>query len=106
MCIRDSYQYGWRDSDAAGSVAKRGLNADVVRSISALKEEPEWMLNLRLRALKLYERKPMPAWGADLSGIDFDNIKYFVRSTEKQANTWEDLPDDIKRCLLYTSRCV
>ena len=91
------YQYGWRDSDAAGSVAKRGLNADVVRSISALKEEPEWMLNLRLRALKLYERKPMPAWGADLSGIDFDNIKYFVRSTEKQANTWEDLPDDIKR---------
>lgn len=92
-----SYQYGWRDSDSAGSTAKRGLNEDVVRNISALKDEPEWMLNTRLKALKLYERKPMPTWGADLSGIDFDNIKYFVRSTEKQAQSWDDLPDDIKR---------
>ena len=92
-----AYQYGWRDSDAAGALARRGVDDDVVRNISALKNEPEWMLNLRLKALKLYQRKPMPAWGADLSGIDFDNIKYFVRSTEKQANTWEDLPDDIKR---------
>ena len=92
-----TYQYGWHDSDAAGLSAQRGLNEAVVRNISALKSEPEWMLNLRLKALKLYARKPMPAWGADLSGIDFDNIKYFVRSTEKQAQTWEDLPDDIKK---------
>src|SRR6185312_5182595 len=53
-------------------------------------------LNLRLKGLRLFDRKPMPAWGADLSTIDFDNIKYFVRSTEKQAASWEDLPDDIK----------
>jgi Fe-S cluster assembly protein SufB len=92
-----TYQYGWRDSDTAGAGAQRGLTEDVVRNISGLKNEPEWMLNLRLKALKLFRRKPMPAWGADLSGIDFDNIKYFVRSTEKQAQTWEDLPDDIKR---------
>ena len=92
-----SYKYGWHDTDAAGESARRGLTEDVVRNISALKEEPEWMLNTRLKALKLYNRKPMPAWGADLSGIDFDNIKYFVRSTEKQAQSWEDLPDDIKR---------
>lgn len=91
------YQYGWRDSDVAGATAKRGLNEDVVRNISAMKGEPEWMLNTRLKALKLFERKPMPAWGADLSGIDFENIKYFVRSTEKQAQSWEDLPDDIKK---------
>ncbi len=91
------YQYGWRDSDVAGASAQRGLNPDVVRNISALKNEPEWMLNLRLKALKLFDRKPMPAWGAELDGIDFDNIKYFVRSTEKQAQTWDDLPDDIKR---------
>ena len=51
---------------------------------------------MRLKGLKLFDRKPMPTWGADLSGIDFDNIKYFVRSTEKQAATWDDLPDDIK----------
>ncbi|HOC13952.1 MAG TPA: Fe-S cluster assembly protein SufB, partial [Propionicimonas sp.] len=92
-----TYQYGWHDSDLAGTSAKRGLNEDVVRNISALKSEPEWMLKLRLKALKLFDRKPMPAWGADLNEIDFDNIKYFVRSTEKQAQTWEDLPDDIKR---------
>ena len=51
---------------------------------------------MRLKGLKLFERKPMPTWGSDLSGIDFDNIKYFVRSTEQQAGSWEDLPDDIK----------
>ncbi|MBK8459787.1 MAG: Fe-S cluster assembly protein SufB [Micropruina sp.] len=91
------YQWGWHDSDNAGATAKRGLTDDVVRNISGLKSEPDWMLQTRLRGLKLFERKPMPHWGADLSGIDFDNIKYFVRSTEKQAQTWEDLPDDIKR---------
>ncbi|AHU88686.1 Fe-S cluster assembly protein SufB [Trueperella pyogenes] len=92
-----NYQYGWHDDDPAAEAAQRGLNEDVVRNISALKNEPEWMLNKRLRALKLFERRPMPTWGGDLSGIDFDQIKYFVRSTEKAATTWEDLPEDIKR---------
>jgi Fe-S cluster assembly protein SufB len=54
------------------------------------------MLDYRLKALRLFERKPMPNWGSDLSGIDFDNIKYFVRSTEKQVTSWDDLPVDIK----------
>jgi Fe-S cluster assembly protein SufB len=90
------YEYGWADSDVAGAVAKRGLNEAVVRDISALKSEPEWMLDLRLKGLRLFGKKPMPTWGADLSGIDFDNIKYFVRSTEKQAASWDDLPGDIK----------
>ena len=67
-----------------------------MRDISAKKNEPQWMLDLRLKGLRLFGRKPMPAWGADLSGIDFDNIKYFVRSTEKQAASWDDLPADIK----------
>ncbi len=90
------YDFGWADSDTAGAGAKRGLNEDVVRDISAKKNEPEWMLETRLKALRLFQKKPMPSWGSDLSGIDFDNIKYFVRSTEKQAASWEDLPDDIK----------
>ena len=90
------YEFGWADSDAAGAAAKRGLNEDVVREISALKNEPDWMLKARLRALHLFGRKPMPNWGADLSGIDFDNIKYFVRSTERQAASWDELPADIK----------
>src|ERR671911_206606 len=90
------YEFGWADSDAAGASARRGISPQVVADISALKSEPEWMLQRRQRALQLFERKPMPTWGADLSEIDFDNIKYFVRSTEKQAQTWEDLPEDIK----------
>ena len=91
-----NYEYGWHDSDAAGMSAQRGLSEAVVRNISALKSEPEWMLEMRLKGLSLFEKKPMPHWGADLSGIHFDNIKYFVRSTEKQATSWEELPDDIK----------
>ena len=90
------YDFGWADPDAAGATARRGLSADVVADISALKSEPQWMLDFRLKALDMFERKPMPRWGADLSGIDFDNIKYFVRSSEKQAATWDDLPADIK----------
>ena len=90
------YEYGWADSDVAGATAKRGLSEDVVRGISAMKNEPEWMLEARLKALRLFHKKPMPTWGADLSTIDFDNIKYFVRSTEKQATSWEELPEDIK----------
>src|SRR5690606_20715288 len=90
------YAFGWADPDPAGASARRGLNEEVVRDISAKKSEPDWMLETRLKALKLFERKPMPNWGADLSGIDFDNIKYFVRSTEKQATSWDELPPDIK----------
>ena len=91
-----AYQYGWHDSDAAGAAARRGLDESVVRGISALKNEPEWMLQSRLKALSLFGQKPMPEWGADLSGIDFDAIKYYVRSTEKPASSWEELPSDIR----------
>ncbi|MEU4421643.1 Fe-S cluster assembly protein SufB [Actinoplanes sp. NPDC024001] len=90
------YEYGWADADVAGAAAQRGLSEAVVRDISAKKSEPQWMLDLRLKGLRLFDRKPMPNWGADLTGIDFQNIKYFVRSTEKQAASWEELPEDIK----------
>ena len=90
------YEYGWSDSDLAGATAQRGLNESVVRSISSLKSEPQWMLDLRLKGHRLFGRKPMPTWGAELGTIDFDNIKYFVRSTEKQATSWDELPADIK----------
>ncbi|AEF40352.1 MULTISPECIES: Fe-S cluster assembly protein SufB [Hoyosella] len=90
------YAYGWSDKDDAGSIARRGLSEEVVRDISSKKDEPEWMLDARLKALRIFDRKPLPQWGADVTGVDFDNIKYFVRSTEKQAASWEDLPEDIK----------
>ena len=94
--ISTSYDYGWHDSDDAGQTAKRGLDEQVVREISAAKDEPEWMLQRRLKAYKTFQRKPMPTWGIDLEPLDMDAVKYFVRSTEKQAQTWEDLPEDIK----------
>src|SRR5690606_36465927 len=90
------YEFGWHDGDTAGASAKRGISEAVVRDISTLKSEPEWMLKTHLKGYQLFGRKPMPTWGADLSGIDFENIKYFVRSTEKQAQSWEDLPEEIR----------
>jgi len=90
------YEFGWSDPDSAGASARRGINEDVVRDISGKKDEPECMLERRLRGFDYFGKKPMPTWGSDLSGIDFDNIKYFVRSTERQAQSWEDLPEDIR----------
>lgn len=90
------YEFGWSDSDEAGASARRGISEEVVTDISGRKDEPEWMKNFRLKGYNFFTKKPMPSWGADLSEIDFDNIKYFVRSTEKQAQSWEDLPEDIR----------
>src|SRR3954467_1029639 len=90
------YGYGWADTDVAGASGQRCLSQAGVRDISAKKSEPAWMLDRRLKALSIFDKKPMPNWGSDLSGIDFDNIKYFVRSTEKQAPSWDALPADIK----------
>jgi Fe-S cluster assembly protein SufB len=91
-----AYEYGWHDTDTAGAEARRGLDEGVVREISAIKDEPDWMLKNRLKALRLFERKPMPSWGADLSEIEFQDIKYYVRPTEKKVSSWDELPDDIK----------
>ena len=91
-----TYEFGWHDKNDAGKNAKRGLTEDVVRDISSKKNEPAWMLETRLKALEMFQKKPLPNWGAYLGDIDFDNIKYFVRSTEKQATSWEELPDEIK----------
>ena len=73
------YEFGWSDSDAAGASARRGLSDEVVSDISALKNEPDWMLKNRLKALKIFGMKPMPTWGADLSGIDFDKDRKSTR---------------------------
>src|SRR5215207_8967106 len=80
------YEYGWADADTAGAIAQRGLSEAVVRNISALKSEPQWMLDLRLKGLRLFDRKPMPNWGADLTGIDFQNTydKLGIPEAEKQ----------------------
>ncbi len=91
-----AYKYGWSDESKPVNIIKKGLSEQVVREISELKDEPDWMLQARLKGLRHFESRPMPSWGSDLSGIDFDDIYYFVRSTEAQANSWDDLPEDIK----------
>ncbi len=91
------YKFGWADRDDQYSfTSQKGLSRELVAEISDLKDEPEWMRKLRLRAYDAFMRRPMPNWGADLSGVHFDDIYYFVRATEKQAASWDDLPDDIK----------
>src|SRR4026209_498022 len=90
------YRFDWKDASHSDFEQKRGISPAVVEEISSLKNEPDWMRKRRLKALKHFEQRPMPWWGADLSGIDFENIYYFIRSTEKQAKNWEELPEDIK----------
>src|SRR5881275_2113533 len=96
--VGDNYKekYGFFDPEKFVFKAKRGLSPEVVKEISWMKNEPEWMTKFRLRALQIWEKKELPTWGADLSPIDFQNIYYYLKSTEKQGKTWDDVPADIK----------
>ncbi|HYA44665.1 MAG TPA: SufD family Fe-S cluster assembly protein, partial [Acidimicrobiales bacterium] len=91
------YQLGWSDiEDFYVFKPKKGLNEDIVREMSWMKGEPEWMTQRRLKALRYFERRPMPTWGGDLLGIDFDNIYYYVKPVDKQVSAWDQLPDSVK----------
>jgi Fe-S cluster assembly protein SufB len=90
------YKYGFKDPENFVYRSKQGLDESVVREISAQKSEPEWMLEFRLRALEHFNQRPMPNWGADLSGLNMDEIYYYVRPAEAAGLTWDDVPDTIK----------
>lgn len=75
----------------------KGLSEKIVEELSRIKSEPEWMKKFRMDALKAFNARPMPTWGGDLRKIDFNNITFFARATDKKVNSWKDLPDDIKR---------
>ena len=90
------YKWGFHDEENPVIKIERGLNEDVIRQISAHKGEPKWMLDFRLDAYEIFLSKPMPNWGADLSGIDFDNIFYYLKPAESNARSWDDVPDTIK----------
>jgi Iron-regulated ABC transporter membrane component SufB len=91
------YQYGFRDKDVAVFRAERGLTPEIVKQISEMKGEPKWMLDFRLKALEIFYKKPMPQWGGDLSGLNFDEITYYVKPTEKTGRSWDEVPEEIKR---------
>ena len=91
------YKYGFHDSeDNYVFKAERGLSREVVEQISKMKDEPQWMLDFRLKAYEHFRSRPMPAWGPDLSGLDLENIFYYVKPTQGSEKSWDNVPDDIK----------
>ncbi|BAD41023.1 Fe-S cluster assembly protein SufB [Symbiobacterium thermophilum] len=95
--IVGEYKYGFRDPENYVFKSDKGLTREIVESISRFKNEPEWMREIRLKAFEVFHAKPLPTWGVDLSAIDFQNIHYFVRATERQGRSWDEVPEDIKR---------
>ncbi|MFC4023734.1 Fe-S cluster assembly protein SufB [Oceanobacillus longus] len=92
----DEYKYGFHDKDISIFRTERGLTKKVVEEISKMKEEPQWMLDYRLKSLQHFYDRPMPQWGGDLTGLDFDEIVYYVKPSEKQGTTWDEVPEEIK----------
>ena len=91
-----NYALGWSDEEDYVFKPRRGLDGDLVREMSLMKKEPQWMLDFRMKSLNRFERRPMPSWGGDLDGIDFDNIFYYIKPTEEQVSEWDDVPESIK----------
>ncbi len=91
------YKYGFSDPDVSVYNTGKGLNEGVVRQISSQKGEPQWMLDFRLKALAHFVKRPMPNWGADISGLKLDDIYYYVRPMDAAGKNWEDVPDSIKK---------
>lgn len=94
--LLSTYKYGFKKPETYVFKAKKGLNKKVVEEISRHKNEPGWMLKMRLSALNIFFSKPLPSWGGDLSGLDFDDIYYYIKPMEKRAKSWDELPEEIK----------
>ena len=92
----DEYKYGFVTEDKPVFKSRKGLDEEIVRQISAHKEEPAWMLEFRLKALEIFESKPMPDWGGDLTKLDLDEIYFYVRPQDRMEHSWDDVPDEIK----------
>lgn len=91
------YQYGFHDpTDHYSYISRKGLDREIVAQISEMKGEPGWMRDFRLKSFEIFESKPMPHWGGDMSGIDFQNIYYYVRASDKQEKSWDEVPEDIR----------
>jgi len=90
------YQYGFSDPETYVFKSRKGLDRHVVEQISSMKGEPQWMLEYRLKALDHFLQRPMPTWGADLSRLNLDEIYYYVKPTEEESRSWDDVPETIK----------
>ena len=96
--VNENYleKQGFSDIENYLFEAEKGLNEEVIRAMSKMKDEPQWMLDIRLEAYSHFKARPMPTWGADLSGIDFENIYYYIKPSERQEDDWSDVPEYIK----------
>ncbi|KKT82869.1 MAG: ABC-type transport system involved in fe-s cluster assembly, permease component, Fe-S cluster assembly protein SufB, partial [Microgenomates group bacterium GW2011_GWC1_44_9] len=92
----NTYPLGHSDIVEYSYMAEKGLTEELVRGISAMKQEPEWMLEIRLKALKKYREMPMPTWGGDFSPIDFEDIRYYIKPKNQEVKTWAEVPEAIK----------
>jgi Fe-S cluster assembly protein SufB len=94
----DYSTYDFKDStDMYVYTSKKGLSRGTIEEISKIKNEPEWMLNFRLRSYDIFMKKPMPLWGGDLSKINFQNIYYYTKASEKQSKSWDDVPESVRK---------
>ena len=94
----DYTKYDFKDStEMYVHLSKKGLSKDTVIEISKMKNEPQWMLDFRLRSYEIFMQKPMPTWGGDLSNIDFQNIYYYAKASDKTEKNWDDVPDNVKK---------
>ena len=92
----EDYKYGFKNEDVSILNTGKGLNEEVVRAISKLKNEPEWMLEFRLKALKAFNELPLPSFGPDLSSLDFNSYTYFIRPSERVEKSWDEVPETIR----------
>jgi Fe-S cluster assembly protein SufB len=92
----DEYKYGFNIPENYVFKSRKGLNEDVVKEISWMKKEPEWMTKFRLNAYRAFVKRPTPQWGGNLNDIDFDDIYYYIKPIDQQERSWDDVPDDIR----------
>ncbi|MDF2723925.1 MAG: Fe-S cluster assembly protein SufB, partial [Paenibacillus sp.] len=92
----EDYKYGFRDEHQSVFRSEKGLTKEIVMEISKMKNEPQWMLDFRLKSLDQFNKMALPRWGGDLDDLDFNDITYYVKPSEKQGKTWEEVPQEIK----------
>ncbi|MGL5041630.1 MAG: Fe-S cluster assembly protein SufB [Culicoidibacterales bacterium] len=92
----EDYQYGFNDGEVGILKLDRGINESIVRQISKIKDEPEWMTDFRVSAYNEFMNSPLPTWGGDLTKINFDEMYYYLKPSERSETSWEDVPDKIK----------
>lgn len=95
--LKGDYQFGFHDPDQSVFRARKGLDREIVEQISDLKGEPAWMRDIRLKAFDIFLQKPMPAWGGNVAEMDFNNIYYYVKPSDGEGRTWDDVPENIKK---------